>query len=247
MRFRSDSQSRYGVSGKTQDKFNNELEKSGNYLHQFGLLGKEALDRLQLTNKTLVDAGIAPTAEANNKLQDLIAQNAAFQGISQDESSSQMTELVNSPAFQNLASMTDGAGRQKLLEDQLVNLKKISMSSGYSARYLGDMYQDALNRRKNGLMDTMLSNIKFGISLEQLKTMGLEISSDEERVAKLRQRGVTLESEDQKIFNEFETRFAVFKNKQDMQQKYDSLKCQLIDNTDVFLGDEQSSDIQKQP
>lgn len=216
------------LSQKSQADFNAELTSSGDYLHNFGLTAKEALERLVTVKRDSVSAGIIGGKSSTDKLNFTLAQNAAMQGITQQESAAQLTELTNSSAYLYAAMGKDQASRERLLEDQLVNLKKIAMSSGFSAKYAGQMLQENINNRNKGILDKFIGNIKNTIALDQLDAMGFSQTQQEKDIFKKQEAGVPLTSQELGVNAQWKTRKEEFLNNLKQTQGRDILAGQSV-------------------
>lgn len=164
--------------GSGTKQYQDQLKKE---LYKFGLINEDAAKRITELNNVQMISGISPNVSSAAQLQDVVAAVQSLENITKDEAMARMQEVANSDYFAaTAATLGSGEERAKLLEDQLFTLKKIAMSTGFSAKYSEKMLQDAINNRNKGALDKLKTSFLAPVAMDMMEqALGVKFSAGE--------------------------------------------------------------------
>ena len=195
-------------------------------LVKFGMITGAAAKRLTELSNIQMDTGIVPNTGSARAINRMMVRVQRIENVDADTAAARAAEVGNSDAFIFNAIGKTATERQDLLEEQLVTLRKIAVTSGFSAAYAGKQLQENINNRNRGLVDKIKTAVTMPILLKQIEALTGVVPTKEEAEARLKQSqggSASLTPEQTKRLNNFNTRVAEGMNRERGRASDDAL------------------------
>lgn len=195
-------------------------------LVKFGMITGAAAKRLTELSNLQMDTGITPNSGSARAINRMMVRVQRIENVDADTAAARAAEVGNSDAFIFNAIGKSANERQDLLEEQLVTLRKIAVTSGFSAAYSAKQLQENINNRNRGLVDKIKTAVTMPMLLKQIEALTGVVASPEEAEARLRQSqggSKSLTPEQTKRLNNYNTRVAAGMNRERGRASDDAL------------------------